>query len=787
MIISVYKNISSITPYENKDLYKVLEIIKSDKLKNQIAKIRLEKTKKERDKLKIKLLNATFCGKFTTRGNNNLITHSGLACLDFDNCDELENLKSIINKDKYTLASFISPSGNGLKALVKIPLVDNNDDYQDYYVELIKHYNQPKYTDEGTKDIARATFLSYDPNIYINSESETFTDKRIRKEFNTEFKEVNIPLDNEDEIVERLMIWFKKRWNASNRNTNLHALARQFNAFGINKSECIRILLQFEQTGFKKKEIESLINSAYKYSSEFNTTHFEDVKKVYKIKILTYSGETSERIQKKFPEIKKENIIKEIEKQQKDVDDNQFWYNSEKGNISIAPYRYKCYLNNNNIYKFFPSEKDGFIFIKKDGNFINEISIEKIKDYVLKDLKDKAMFEAWEMMASKTSYFSRDYLSMIETANINLSKDGRAYAYLYYKNKVVKVTKDKFELIDYDNIDGFVWENQIIKRNIKLTPESNGEYKTFVWKIAGENKEKYYTFKSVIGYLLHSYRNESKDRTIIFNDEMISDAPNGGSGKGLFHKAIGYMKSLSTLDGKSLDLKNRFAFQSVNPDSQVLLFDDVKKGFNFSDLFSITTEGINIEKKNENLIVIPFKDSPKITITTNYTIKGEGGSHKRRVFEVEMSSFFNSEYTPEDEFNKLLFTEWDEKEWHNFDNYMLRSVQFFLTKGLVMSDTVNLDKRKIIDNTNPDFFLFMEDITFEGQRYYKSELKDLFIEDYSDYKKANWFSSRIFNKWVKLYCEYNNYKLSKGKTQGDRWISIGEINNTVNKNNDGFL
>lgn len=747
--------------------------MKTDKYKKQISSIRLEKDKKTRDALKAKLNNVTFGGTFTSRGNGNLKDHSGLACMDFDGTKDAEALKQELNKSKHTLASFVSPSGNGVKVLVKIPFVDNNDDYQDYYVKILEHYNQPKYEDTGTKDIARACYMSYDPNLYINSEAEIFTDKFARPDIEQVNDLTNIPIDNENEIISRLMIWFKKRWSSSGRNTNLHTLARQFNTFGISRSECEQNLKIFEQTDFKQKEILLLIRSAYKHTADFGTKFFEDKTKTNKIKTLVYSGESLERIQESFPEIDKEKVEKEVKKQIKDVDENQFWFYTKSGQIKIAPFRYKSYLNNNNIFKFFPSDHEGFIFIKKKGNFIEEISIEKIKDFVLQDLKEKMTFEAWDMMASRPFYFSKDYMSMIETANIDLSRDDKVSCLIYYQNKAVKVTKGKFQLIDYDDLDGFVWKDQVIGRNIDLTPESNGEYKTFIWKIAGENVKRYYTFKSVIGFLLHSYKNESKDRTIIFNDQMISDVPNGGSGKGLFHKALSHIKRMSTIDGKLFDSKSSFLFQTVSPDSQVILFDDVKKGFNFTDLFSLTTGDLKIEKKGKDPIIIPFADSPKISITTNYTIKGEGGSHKRRVFEVEMSAYFNADFSPEDEFEKLLFADWDKKEWANFDNYMLRAVQFFLQKGLVASDTINLEERKIIDATNQDFLAFMDNLDFDGQRYYKTELRDLFLEDYDDYKNERWFNTRIFNKWVNLYCVYKEIKLNQGKSNGSRYLELG--------------
>ena len=128
---------------------------------------------------------------------------------------------------------------------------------------------------------------------------------------------------------------------------------------------------------------------------------------------------------------------------------------------------------------------------------------------------------------------------------------------------------------------------------------------------------------------------------LIFNDEMISDVPNGGSGKGLIHKAISHIKRLSTINGKGFDPTKSFAYQTVSTDTQVLLFDDIDKNFKFENLFSVITEGLIIEKKGKDAIKIPFAESPKISITTNYTVQGEGSSHNRRVFEVEMSAYFN--------------------------------------------------------------------------------------------------------------------------------------------------
>jgi len=299
--------------------------------------------------------------------------------------------------------------------------------------------------------------------------------------------------------------------------------------------------------------------------------------------------------------------------------------------------------------------------------------------------------------------FSNNYLSMIDTAAITIKRDTHEFAMLYYKNLAVRVYKDKIEQLHYKDLTDFVWKNTVINRDFIDVDHHESQFRSFIWFVAGESVEKYNTLKSVIGYLLHSHKTSSNNKAIILNDETISDNPNGGSGKGIIINAIGNMKKLSTIDGKTFDFNKSFAFQTVNTDTQVLAFDDVKKSFEFERLFSVITEGITIEYKGKDAIKIPIQDSPKILISTNYTIKADGGSFKRRIFEVEMSSYFNEHHTPLDQFGNLLFDEWDDHQWALFDKFMINCLQYYLTNGLVASSAKNLALRKFINETSPEF------------------------------------------------------------------------------------
>jgi hypothetical protein len=776
MRVSIFKNIKSIAPVKDTSVLKVLESIRSSEYKNRIGQIRVETDKAKRNELKSKMPYVTFCGTFTSRSNSNLKSHSGLACLDFDDVVNLDDLRKVINEDSFTFASFVSPSGDGLKVLVKIPQIDNNNDYQDYYVELIKHYSKYHDLDEGTKDLARACYLSFDEDVFISSDSELFTDKFYRP-LPVEKKVINIPLTDIDEVSQRLDKWFTKRWGNSNRNNNLHAYARQMNAFGVDKSTCETYLFRYD-VGGKQNEIQKLIDSAYKYESEFNTRHFEDTKLVNDIKNVAISGESVEKLKSKITDIDFKKVQEEFEQHKQELKLDEFWYYTDKEQIKLASYRFLQYLEHNNIFKFYPDENSGtYLFVKNDKNFINVFEEPKIKDFVLSDLRERGHIDAFELMANNTSSFQSNYLSMVSSIDVKFNRDTAHESFIYYQNAVVKTTKDSIEVLDYSDVSDLIWTNQVIKRDIQIKDESEGVFKTFIWKVSGENPDRYYTLKSVIGYLMHSYQNEAKPKAIIFNDEMISeDIPNGGSGKGLIHRAIGHIKNIVIEDGKKFDAKSQFAYQKVNKDTQIFLMDDVPKHFNFESLFSIITEGMTIEKKGQDAYQIPFKESPKISITTNYTINGSGASHERRVFEVEIANYFNENLTPEMEFGHLFFAEWNETEWAKFDNFMIRCVQFFLKNGLVQSDKVNLKLRKFKNEVGTEFIEFMESQKLDGSPRKRKEFRDEFNKQYPNVAKYN--TPQKFNKKVKDYCDFYNITLEESKYNGVVCFYIGAIETT---------
>ena len=231
---------------------------------------------------------------------------------------------------------------------------------------------------------------------------------------------------------------------------------------------------------------------------------------------------------------------------------------------------------------------------------------------------------------------------------------------------------------------------------------------------------------------------------------------------------------MASIDGKTFEFTKSFPYQTVSTDTQVLVFDDVKKNFNFESLFSLITEGITLEYKGQDAIKLTIDKSPKILISTNYTIGGVGGSFERRKFEIELSDYFGYKHSPLDEFNHMLFDDWNPEEWHKFDNYMINCVQYYLDNGLVTHDFKNLEVRKFIKNTSFEFYEWSKDkenIPL-NIRNTKATIFNNFTEEYQDYKKWN-LTNRSFKKWLNEFAKFNGYDYSEGNSNGERWFVIG--------------
>lgn len=122
---------------------------------------------------KTKLPVVCWSGQFARRADDALMEHNGLTILDFDKLEDVLQVKRQLAEDKYIAAIWVSPSGNGLKALVQLKFPDK---HRDQFNALINYFNK-NYgldLDKSGKNESRACFESYDPELVINLHSEVY-------------------------------------------------------------------------------------------------------------------------------------------------------------------------------------------------------------------------------------------------------------------------------------------------------------------------------------------------------------------------------------------------------------------------------------------------------------------------------------------------------------------------------------------------------------------------------------------------------------------------------------
>ena len=787
-MITIFKNIKETsTPYHI-DIGVSLARIKNGSSKDKVKLIRTEKDKTLRNRLKQDLPAICFSGMFTKRADDALKEHSGVICLDFDGFKTKKDIlsyKEELTKNKFVFSVFISPSGNGLKVLVKIP--KDHENHVGYFKALEDYFNNPHF-DKSCKNISRVCYESYDPLIHINHEAKLW-DKYEEHEYTPIDKFTSrptIPINDENKIVERLMTWWTRKYGLvdGERNNNVFILAAAFNDFGVSKSLAAYVMNNFASRDFTRAEIQTTINSAYQQTQKFGCKYYEDEEKVFQVRQKLKRGVPKKEIRSQLVDSGIEDIVVSsvISQIEEDESTKQFWSKSDKGVITIIHYLFKEFLEDSGYYKFCPEGSKSFVFVKVTNNLIDHTNEEEIKDCVLNHLEALGDLQVYNYFADKTRFFKEDFLSMLSPVDVYFVSDTKDTAYLYYRNCAVKITKDSKTIIDYIDLGGYVWKDHVIDRDFIMCDVTDCDFKKFIGNISGNEIKNITSLESTIGYLMHGYKNTSYSPAIILNDENITPNPEGGTGKGLFMNALSQMKKLVVIDGKSFNFEKSFAYQLVSADTQILCFDDVKKHFEFERLFSVVTEGITLEKKNKDAIKIPFSKSPKIAVTTNYVIKGEGSSHERRRFELEFKQHYSQFHTPFMEFKKLFFGDWDENEWCQFDNYMINNLMFYLEHGLVKCDAKNSKIKKLIASTNADFVEWcglIDDMPNDKLKpnvlLSKHDLYLDFVSEYPDYaaRSKQSISRNAFYKWLAAYCVYM-YKTppTEGRSSEGRWIKF---------------
>jgi len=273
-MVTFFENIYTDKPYYI-TLMRAVERIKTGRSKEKVISIQQELTKEKREALKKTLPAVLFSGEFKGRKDDDLIKHSGFVILDFDEVMTKLLIEELKN-NQYTHAAWVSPSGNGVKALIQIA---DPKRHRDHLKAIFKAF---PLADPVNLNEARVCFESYDPDIYINPSAKIWTEF-----IQTEIYQTKNNQTNKNETFNRLIKWLVNSGSAfheGERNIYIFKLACACCRFGIDESETVNLISSEYLTKdgeFNRREAERTIKSAYRTNiSKFNSAKFENEKAI---------------------------------------------------------------------------------------------------------------------------------------------------------------------------------------------------------------------------------------------------------------------------------------------------------------------------------------------------------------------------------------------------------------------------------------------------------------------------------------------------------------------------
>ena len=447
-----------------------------------------------------------------------------------------------------------------------------------------------------------------------------------------------------------------------------------------------------------------------------------------------------------------------------------FWTVTSDGKVKIHQNQLIKFLEQGGFCKI--PGKNGISDVRVVNNIVSNAPDHEMIDYIKEYLTINKQLEVLETFSTGvSSYINRGKLKLLKTVDIPIDKDPKDESWFYYLNTAVKVTRDKIELVKYEHLPHKIWASRILQRDYLPSVGTKSDFSNFLFNLAGQDQDRFIALLTIIGYLLHRYQNRSLTKAVIFVDENMSfdGKANGGSGKTLITQAIGEMRELVGIDGKSMKTGSWFKNQRIERTTDVVRYDDVQRDFSFEIMYSMITSGVTVERKYKDEFYISPENAPKIVISSNYPVKGTGGSTDiRRRCEFEVSNYYSADHQPIDDFKKHFFDDWNGQEWNAFDTLMMTCVQEFFQKGLIIPDPINLVKNKLINDTSEEFVSYMDDSIDFDKWIDKREYHQSFLEKYPIHQDV---TSHQFTKWLKAFASHKQLEYDD-KSSGGKYTFI---------------
>lgn len=713
---SFFKNNKDNKPQGSLSIEQFYEGIKEGTWAKQINLLRLKRSNAIAYKqLKNRLPGVTISALLKSRDvktplAKRLVEHTGYIAIDIDKKDN-PNLRTQDQIDKDAVLEFTSPGGEGKKLIYACqPTMDVAIHRRifDAIVERLKKLDIAIKIDPVVKSIVGLQYVSSDPDAFYNPKT-----KLVIKPLPPIVRAKVKPDKDRDQIIMELSDYIKnlgKKDVTKNYEDWLNILFGISYSLGEAGRESLHKICK-NYKNYSKLEVDEKFDACLE-STQSATTPIT-ISTVFQLLSDGMGKIKARQLAKKYNRVHAVGIGKAEEI-------------TEGSPELIGLVKYKLFLFkptmdsktkevtdlqptklNLNAFEVLLSELGFYryerMFIQINQNIVDTIDIpdilhrvtkyvEQSGDYIF-TYKEVEFRFSWEDIAHRWREIRA--LSTTETqikASLkhwepNILKDQANESYIPYRNGVVVVNANQIELKPYKEIHAQVWKERILPRDFKLVKRI-GMFEEFFANVMGRGashkqrtkSESYSRALWYYGYMLQGTKRQSTARAWLLYD--IRSGNNGRSGKTIVGNAVGHIRSVAIIDGKRVDLSDRFAFQNVQPWNDIIFIDDPAKSTSLVPLFNMISGTTLADRKT----IAPIVKDLKIMIASNWILESSGTSEAGRQFVSQLDDFYirysashNHTIQPLVDFHgKEFFTDWNKQDWAEFDTFSLNALKFHL-------------------------------------------------------------------------------------------------------------
>jgi hypothetical protein len=369
------------------------------------------------------------------------------------------------------------------------------------------------------------------------------------------------------------------------------------------------------------------------------------------------------------------------------------------------------FLQGNGFFQFENKNvRDGMMFIKMEGNIINQVEPEECRKFIQNFLKDRLLPIPLRNTVHRSNQLGENSLRGLDEIKLDFTDYDRQTQYLFFSNRTWKVTAKEILELKPAEVDRCVWQEEVIPHkvtrkdppfritfdkddnefDIEILDQESIYFRFLVnasrihwkaelitradqdkeadrkyindnrWNIAGKRLEyeeaweqKQHLINKIfsIGYLLHRYKDPARPWCVFAMDNKITETgeSHGRSGKSLCYRTIRYFMKSVTLNGRNPKLtENPHVYDRVTEHTDYILVDDADQYLNFGFFFNALQGDMEVNPKNNQSYEIPFEHVPKFCITSNFTLRNIDPSTEGRILYTVFSDYYHVRTEGED-------------------------------------------------------------------------------------------------------------------------------------------